>query len=101
MHVGMGPHKRYIYYLRHLIFIIPDHIPHNILEVHALTGCDSTNASFRISKNKALSNILQYSIDLSQLGNSASCNPELIASCEEFIAKIYGDFVNITGAQYR
>lgn len=53
LYIGTGVHKRYLS-VAQLCASMPANVLQNILPAYALTGCDTTNALFRISKARAV-----------------------------------------------
>ena len=81
---------------------MPERVRANILAAYALTGCDTTNALFRITKAKAVTTLEGGSTIWRPLEIPKIRYPKLVKKeCKRYIAGLYGDFEELTEAQYK
>ena len=85
MNIGTGNHRRYIS-IGQLCRSMPEGVRANILAAYALTGCDTTNALFRITKAKAVTTLEGEEYHLETLGDPKD---PLSEACKEGVQKIY------------
>ena len=98
MDIGTGTNRRYIS-LSNLHSHMPTRVYVNLLQLHALTGCDSTSELFHISKRRGIHTLEAGDFKLSALGrvDINELTEEVQIECERFIANLYGQYNGYDG----